>query len=149
MNYLMQKSSQVQNDHRNVITIDISELTINVLYSWNPDLFTIVQKNGFLIFLTVTWQPSMKYHSPPSFLSRNITKNAETHPPPMRDVIIEQPLYQTIDSNVWSVVQQENADLYQFRFRFWPYIFLWWDLQNSIWLNFMEVLHFKTDHNKP
>ena len=27
----------------------------------------------------------------PCFLSRNITKNAETHPPPMRDVIIEQP----------------------------------------------------------
>ena len=159
MNYLIQKSSQVQNDHRNAITIDISELTINVLYSWNPDPFSIVQKNGFLIVLTVTWQPFMKYHSTPNFLSRNITKNAETHAPPMRDVIIEQPLYQTIESNVWSVVQQENADLYQFLLwrtktdiswiRFWPYIFSWWDLQNSIWLNFMEGLHFKTDHNKP
>ena len=28
----------------------------------------------------------------PCFPSRNITKNAETHPPPMRDAIIEQPL---------------------------------------------------------
>ena len=159
MNYLIQKSSQVQNDHRNAITIDVSELTINVLYSWNPDPFSIVQKNGFLIVLTVTWQPFMKYHSTSNFLSRNITKNAETHAPPMRDVIIEQPLYQTIESNVWSVVQQENADLYQFLLwrtktdiswiRFWPYIFSWWDLQNSIWLNFMEALHFKTDHNKP
>ena len=34
----------------------------------------------------------MEYHSPPRFPARNITKNAETHPPPMHDVIIEQPL---------------------------------------------------------
>ena len=44
-------------------------------------------KKGFMIFLTVTRQPFMKYHSPPSFSSRNITKNAETHPPPILDVI--------------------------------------------------------------
>ena len=110
MNYLTQKWSQVQNDHKNDMTIDISELTINVLYKWNADLFTIVQKKGFLIFLTVTWQPFMKYHSPPSFPSRNITKNAETQPTPMRHVIIEQLLYQTIDWNVWGVVQQEIAE---------------------------------------
>ena len=67
-------------------------------------------KKGFLIFFTITWQPFMKYHSLPSFPSRNITKNAETHPPPMRDVIIEQPLYETIDWNVWGVVQQEFAE---------------------------------------
>ena len=29
---------------------------------------------------------------PTCFPSRNITKNADTNPPPMRDVIIEQPL---------------------------------------------------------
>ena len=29
-------------------------------------------------------------HSPSSFPSLNITKNAETHPPPLHDVIIEQ-----------------------------------------------------------
>ena len=29
---------------------------------------------------------------PPRFPTCNITKNAETHPPPMHDVIIEQPL---------------------------------------------------------
>ena len=83
----------------------------------------------------------MKYHSLPSFPSRNITKNAETHPPPMRDVIIEQPLYQIIDWNVWSIVQQEIDDLYKFLLwrkkidiswiRFWLYIFELWDLQNS------------------
>ena len=31
----------------------------------------------------------MKYYLPLGFSSRNITKNAETHPPPMRDVIIK------------------------------------------------------------
>ena len=50
----------------------------------------------------------------------------------MLDVIIEQP-HQTIEWNVWGVVQQEIADLYQFLLwrkkidiswiRFWPYIF--------------------------
>ena len=47
-------------------------------------------KKGFMIFFTVTLQPFMKYHSPPCFPSLNITKNAETHPPYMCDVIIEQ-----------------------------------------------------------
>ena len=49
-------------------------------------------KKGFMIFFTVTLSPFMKYHSPPLFPSRNITKNVETHPPPMRNVTIEQPL---------------------------------------------------------
>ena len=49
-------------------------------------------KKGFMIFFAVTLRPFIKYHSSrPCFPSRNITKNAETHPPPMRDVIIEQP----------------------------------------------------------
>ena len=54
----------------------------------------------------------MKYHSPLSFPSLNITKNAETHPPSMRCGIIEEPLYRTIDWNVGSVLQQKIADLY-------------------------------------
>ena len=45
-----------------------------------------------MIFFTVTLWPFIKYHSPPCFPSRNITKNADTHSPPMRDVIIEHPL---------------------------------------------------------
>ena len=45
-------------------------------------------KKGFFI---VKLRPFMKYHSPPCFSSRNITKNAETRPPPMSGVIIEQP----------------------------------------------------------
>ena len=53
-------------------------------------------KIGFMIFFTVTLQLLIKYHSPPYFPSRNITKNAATpspHPPsPMRGVVIEQPL---------------------------------------------------------
>ena len=109
MNYLIQKWSQVQNDHKNAMTIDISELTINVLMLMKPRSLHNSTKKGFLIFLTEKWQPFIKYHSPPSFPSRNITKTAETNPPPMRDVIIEQPLYQTIDWNVWGAVQQEIA----------------------------------------
>ena len=53
---------------------------------------------GFMIFFSVTLRPFIKYHSPPRFPSGNITKNAETHPPAMRNVIIEQPLFKTIDS---------------------------------------------------
>ena len=55
-------------------------------------------KKGFNNFFTVTLRPFMKYHSPTNppppncFPSSNITKNAETHLPPLRDVIIEQPL---------------------------------------------------------
>ena len=47
-------------------------------------------KKALWLFSTVTLRPFMKYHSRPCFPSRNITKYAETHPPPMRDVIIEQ-----------------------------------------------------------
>ena len=67
MNYLTRKWSQVQNVHENAMTIDTSELTINVLYWWNPDLFTIVHKKDFMIFFTVTLQPFMKYNSYPLF----------------------------------------------------------------------------------
>ena len=48
-------------------------------------------KKGFMIFFTMTLRPFIKYHSPACFPSRNITKNAATHPPSLRDVIIEQP----------------------------------------------------------
>ena len=44
-----------------------------------------------IFFFTVALQPFMKYHSPPSFPPRNIAKNAKTHTPLVRDVIIEQP----------------------------------------------------------
>ena len=71
-------------------------------------------KKGLINFFTVTLRPFIKYHSAPKdamnsfkemfplarmfplaimhlscFPSRNITKNVKTHPPPMRDVIIE------------------------------------------------------------
>ena len=42
-------------------------------------------------FFTVTLRPFIMYHSSYFFPSRNVTKNAETHPLPMPDVIIEQP----------------------------------------------------------
>ena len=48
-------------------------------------------KKGFITFFTVTLRPFIKYHPLPCFPSRKITKNVETYPPPMRDVIIEQP----------------------------------------------------------
>ena len=56
-------------------------------------------KNGYMIFFTVTLRPFINltdFH-PPCFPSRNITKNDETHPPPMRDVIIEQSLISRSD----------------------------------------------------
>ena len=73
------------------MTIDTSELTINV--QWNPDLFTIVKK-GFMTFF-LPWRYSFLWRTThlPCLLSRNITKNAETHH--MCDVIIEQPLSKT------------------------------------------------------
>ena len=52
-------------------------------------------KKGFII---VFFRDVMTFHAvpltppPPCFRSREITKSAETHQPPMRDVIIEQPL---------------------------------------------------------
>ena len=68
------------------MTIDTSELTIN------PDLFTKVQKNALRFFLRGRYGLSWSTTHPTCFLSRNITKNAETHPPPMWNEIIEQPL---------------------------------------------------------
>ena len=48
----------------------------------------------FMTFFTATLRPFIKYHSPlpPLFPSRNITKNAKTHPPSIHNVIIKQPL---------------------------------------------------------
>ena len=54
-------------------------------------------KRGFMIFFTVTLQPFIKYHSPPLFSSRKITKSTETHSSAMRDVIIEQPPDESFD----------------------------------------------------
>ena len=45
-------------------------------------------KNCVIIF-SCDVRSFMKYYLPLGFSSRNITKNAETHPPPMRDVIIK------------------------------------------------------------
>ena len=58
---------------------------------------------------TVTLRPFIKYHSPPCFPSRNITKNAETHPPLMRDVIIEQPLRTVYGHNIYLIVVFVNV----------------------------------------
>ena len=54
-------------------------------------------KKGFVIFF---YRDVTAFHqvplttSPPASL--HITKNAETHPPPMRDVIIEQSLKESL-----------------------------------------------------
>ena len=76
------------------MTIDTSEVTINVVYQWNPDLFTIIQKKAFCFFFyrDVTAFHEIPLTPSPCFSSRNITKNAETHPPPICGVIIEQTL---------------------------------------------------------
>ena len=54
-----------------------------------------------MTFFTVTLRPFIKYHSPLCFQSRNITKNAETDSPLMRDVIIEQPLRTVYGNNIY------------------------------------------------
>ena len=102
MNYLIRTWSQVQNDGKNVMTFDTSELTINVLY-WSfililcfilmkPNLFTIVQKKSLWFF----YRDVTAFHEVllTAVVFRHATsrKNAETHPSPMRDVIIKQPL---------------------------------------------------------
>ena len=46
-------------------------------------------KKGFMISFAVMLGPFMKYHSPPCFLSCNITINADTNLPPIGDIIIE------------------------------------------------------------
>ena len=73
-------------------------------------------KNGFMIFFTVTQQSFMKYHLPPCFQSRNFTKNNETHPPTMRDVIIEKPpmavLLQLKDSPICSASAKNEIKNY-------------------------------------
>ena len=93
MNYLMRKWSQVQNDRKNAVTIDTSELTINVLnYKVPISSKNNSTENGFMIFLTWHYGLSWRTTHPPCFPSRNITKNSVTRLPPMREVIIEQSL---------------------------------------------------------
>ena len=48
-------------------------------------------KKALMIFLPWRYDLSSSTTHPPCFPSRNIMKNAETHPPFKRDVIIEQP----------------------------------------------------------
>ena len=86
------------------MAIDTSELTINVLYQWNPDLFTIVQKKLYDLFLP--WRYDLSWSSttrPPCFESRNITKSAETHPYSMRGAIIEQSLTSLLFQQGYSI----------------------------------------------
>ena len=45
-----------------------------------------------MIFLPWRYGLSLSTTHSPCFPSSNITKNAETHPPPLRDVIIENPI---------------------------------------------------------
>ena len=56
------------------------------------NLFTIVQQKALCFF----YRDIKAFHevplTPPCFPSHSITKNAEIHHHPMRDVIIEQPL---------------------------------------------------------
>ena len=58
-------------------------------------------KKGFMIFLRYGLSWSTTHF--PCFPSRNITKNVETHPPLMRDVIIEQFLYVSIYIHIYVI----------------------------------------------
>ena len=67
----------------------LMQVNLALMLLMKPRSRHISTKKGFIIFFTVTLWPFIKC---PYFPSRNITKNAETHPPSMRDVIIEQSL---------------------------------------------------------
>ena len=69
------------------MTIDTSELMIILMKS--RSLHNRIKKD-FMIFFTLTLRTFINYHSPTYLPSHNITKNAETHPPPKRHIIIEQ-----------------------------------------------------------
>ena len=80
MNYLTRKWSQVQNVCKNAMTIDTSELNINVLSKWNPDLFTIKQKTA-LLFFHVTYGLSWSTTYPLVFRPATLRKTQRpTHP---------------------------------------------------------------------
>ena len=80
---------------KNAMTTDTSELTINVLLmkSRFPHNNT---KEGFIFFLPWRYGFSWSTTHPPCFPLRKLTKNAVTHPPPMREVIIKQPLLDNV-----------------------------------------------------
>ena len=62
-------------------------------------------KNSSRFFLP--WRYGLSWntiHLPPCFPSRNIKKNAETYPTPMRDVVIEQPL-----KRKWKILNHSNS----------------------------------------
>ena len=64
---------------------------MNVLYQWNLDLVIIVQKRLYDVFLP--WRYDLSSSTKMVlFPSCKIKKNAEIHPPPMCNVIIEQSL---------------------------------------------------------
>ena len=74
------------------MTIDKMNLPLMLYFNEISISLQQYKNKGFMIFLNVTLRPFMKYRESSCFPSRSITKNPETHPPPMRDVIIEQPL---------------------------------------------------------
>ena len=84
-----------------------------------------------IFFFTVTLRPFISTTHLPCFRSRNITKNAETHPPTMLDVIIEQSyaFFQKITSNnilhyLWSAdLSKSFSQLIMLIFFFSQYFF--------------------------
>ena len=88
---------------KDAMTIDTSELTIDyhvlTYYTLTLTYHILIKsrslhnstKKGFMICF---YRDVMVFHEvpfTPCFPSRDITKNAEIYPPPMRDLIIEQP----------------------------------------------------------
>ena len=94
MNYLI---TLYGNDHKYKMIAKILwpliQVNLPLMFYNNEIPMSSHYKKGFMILFTVTLRSFVKYHSPPCFPSRTITKNAETHPTPMRGVIIERPLF--------------------------------------------------------
>ena len=103
-------------------------------------------KKGFLIFLTVSWRPFMKYHSPLSFPSLNITKNADTPTlyalwdywrAPISNHWLE--CWKCITTKNCRSLCGERKLTYESDFEL---IFLnYGTYRTQIWLNFMEILY--------
>ena len=70
-----------------------------------PISWQYYKKKLYDFLFTVTLRPFIKYTHPPCFPSHNITKNAETHPRPILDIIFELTLQVSLndflDSKSW------------------------------------------------
>ena len=111
MNYLIRKWSQVQSNCKKMLW-PLIQVNFPLMFCCiNPFSSKWYKKRLYDFF----YRDVTAFHevplTPPWFPSCNITKNAETNPPPMRDVIIEQPhtLLPNIVMNIFKVSYKDTT----------------------------------------